>query len=123
MTGKEKAIIAKDAAVEKKAGELLLLDVSEITEIADVFLIAQGRNRSQTQAIADEIMDKLDEQGIQELRKEGYSNGGWILLDYGDFVAHIFMPEEYEYFNLPRLWKDAVFTKFDEDGKEINESL
>ncbi len=119
MTGKEKAVIAKEAAVTKKGYGLLFLDVSEITEIADIFFIVQGHNRSQTQAIADEIMEKLEAEGEMPLRKEGYENGGWILLDYGDLVVHIFMPEENEYFNLPRLWKDAVFTRFDDNGEEI----
>lgn len=119
MLGKEKAIIAKDAAVSKKGYGLLFLDVEDITEIADIFFIAQGSNRSQTQAIADEIMEQLEAQGVRPLRVEGYENGGWILLDYGDLVAHIFMPEENDYFNLPRLWQDAVFTRFDADGQEL----
>ncbi|MDO4542194.1 MAG: ribosome silencing factor [Bacillota bacterium] len=119
MTGNEKAIIAKNATVAKKGYGLQFLDVGAITEIADIFFLAQGRNRSQTQAIADEIMEKLEEQGELPLRREGYENGGWILLDYGDLVVHIFMPEEYEYFNLPRLWQDAVFTRFDENGDPL----
>lgn len=123
MIAKEKACIAKNAALEKKGENLLLLDVKEITEIAEMFFIVQGRNRSHTQAIAEEIMDKLEEKDEYVLRKEGYENGGWILLDYGDIVIHIFMPEENEYFNLPRLWKDAIITKFDEDGNEIHEGI
>lgn len=119
MTGQEKGLIAKNAAVAKKGYGMQFLDVAAITEIADLFFIVQGRNRSQTQAIADEIMEKLEEQGEIPLRKEGYENGGWILLDYGDLVVHIFMPEENEYFKLPRLWKDAIFTRFNEDGEVI----
>ena len=124
MTAQEKFSIAKNAALSKKAEKLLLLNVKEITSIADLFFILQGKNRSQTQAIADEIMDKLEEEeaGLP-LRKEGYENGGWILLDYGDLIIHIFMPEENEYFHLPRLWKDAEKTEFDEEGNEIHESI
>ena len=119
MLAKEKALIAKDAIISKKGRDVQLLDVAEITEIAEYFLIAVAGKRSQSQAIADEVMDKLEEQGETPLRKEGYENGGWILMDYGDVIIHIFMPEERDYFNLPRLWQDAKFTKFDTDGKEL----
>ena len=119
MLAKEKAIIAKDAIINKKGRDVQLLDVAEITEIAEYFLLAVAGNRSQSQAIADEVMEKLEEQGEAPLRKEGYENGGWILLDYGDVIVHIFMPEERDYFNLPRLWQDAKFTKYDQDGNEL----
>ena len=119
MLAKEKAIIAKDSIINKKGRDVQLLDVAKITEIAEYFLIAVAGNRSQSQAIADEVMEKLDEQGESPLRKEGYENGGWILMDYGDVIVHIFMPEERDYFNLPRLWQDAKFTKYDMNGNEL----
>lgn len=119
MNVKEKAEIAIQVMVEKKGFDLQLLDVAEITQIAESFLICQAKNRSQSQAIADEIMDKLEEKGERPLRVEGYQTGGWILLDYSDLIIHVFLPEEDEYYNLPRLWKDAKFTHFDSDGNVL----
>ncbi len=112
----EKAYQIKDTMVEKKAEEILLIDIAEITEIAEYFLLCSARNRLQAQAIADAIMEKMGESGSEPLRKEGYENGGWILLDYGSIVVHIFQPEEKEYFKLERLWSDGKFTRFDETG-------
>ncbi len=117
MTTLESVYKAKDAMVEKKATEILLIDVAKITEIAEYFLLCSARNRLQAQAIADEIMDQLEAAGIMPLRKEGYENGGWILLDYGAVIIHIFQPEEKEYFKLERLWGDGEFTYFNDNGE------
>lgn len=119
MTVTEKVEIAIHEIVDKKGFDLQLLDVSAITSIAERFIICQAKNRSQSQAIADEILDKLKEQGEVPQRVEGYQAGGWILLDYADLIIHIFLPDEQEYYKLPRLWKDAVFTRFDEDGNPL----
>lgn len=119
MNSWDKATIAKDAIISKKGREVMFLDVAEITEIADLFVLCIAQNRLQTQAIADEVMEKLKEQEVEILRSEGYENGSWILLDYGDIVVHVFQPEEYAYFNLPRLWKDAKFIEFDDDGNKL----
>ena len=121
MNAREKAEIAIQVIVEEKGFDLQLLDVAEITQIAENFVICQAKNRSQSQAIADEIMDKLEEKGERPLRVEGYQAGGWILLDYSDLIIHVFLPEEEEYYKLPRLWKDAKFTRFDLDGNVIPE--
>ena len=121
MNAREKAEIAIQVIVEKKGFDLQLLDVAEITQIAENFVICQAKNRSQSQAIADEIMDKLEEKGERPLCVEGYQAGGWILLDYSDLIIHVFLPEEEEYYKLPRLWKDAKFTRFDLDGNVIPE--
>lgn len=116
MNSTEKAQVAINVIVDKKGFDIQLLDVAEITSIAEKFIICQAKNRSQSQAIADEIMDKLKAEAEQPLRVEGYQDGGWILLDYNDLIIHIFLPDEQEYYKLPRLWKDAHFTRFDEEG-------
>ena len=119
MTVTEKVEIALGQIIEKKGFDLRLLDVSAITSIAERFIICQAKNRTQSQAIADEILDKLKEQGESPLRVEGYQAGGWILLDYADLIIHIFLPDEQEYYKLDRLWKDAPCTRFDENGKPL----
>ena len=107
---------ALNVIVEKKGRDIERLDVSDVTQIADTFLICLAKNRSQSQAIADEIMDRMEDGEERPLRVEGYQAGSWILLDYSDLIIHIFLPEEKEYYNLSRLWKDARFTHYDEDG-------
>ena len=119
MNSMEKAQLAINVIVDKKGFDIQMLDVAAITSIAEKFVICQAKNRSQSQAIADEIMDKLKAENEQPLRVEGYQGGGWILLDYNDLIIHIFLPDEQEYYKLPRLWKDAVFTRFDEEGHVI----
>ena len=101
MNSMEKAQLAVNVIVDKKGFDIQMLDVAAIT------------------SIADEIMDKLKAENEQPLRVEGYQGGGWILLDYNDLIIHIFLPDEQEYYKLPRLWKDAVFTRFDEEGHVI----
>lgn len=124
MNSTEKANIAIDVIIEKKGFDLQLLDVSEITSIAEKFIICQAKNRSQSQSIADEVQLKLKEAGGDiPQRVEGYQGGGWILMDYGDLIIHIFLPDEQEYYKLPRLWKDAKFTHFDGDGNILPEGI
>ena len=122
MNSMEKAQLAVDVIVDKKGFDIQMLDVAAITSIAEKFVICQAKNRSQSQAIADEIMDRLKAENEQPLRVEGYQGGGWILLDYNDLIIHIFLPDEQEYYKLPRLWKDAEFTRFDEEGHVIEEA-
>jgi ribosome-associated protein len=94
-------------AADKKAMDLLTLDIGKVSLIADYFIIASGANRLQVQAIADHIMLNLKDEGYTVLHKEGYSEGLWILLDYGDVVVHIFQSEQREFYNLERLWGHA----------------
>ncbi len=116
MNLQEKIETAVAVITEKKGFDTQLLDVAEITEIAEAFLITQAKNRTQSQSIADELLEKLEDGGERPLRVEGYQAAGWILLDYGDLIIHVFLPEEQEYYKLPRLWKDAKFTRFDGEG-------
>lgn len=95
------------AADSKQAEELVALDVSGPLPLTDIFFLASGRNERQVQAIAGEIEDKMIEAGAKPLRREGRAEGRWILLDFGDIVAHVFHDEDRMYYSLERLWKDC----------------
>lgn len=99
-----KVIAAMEA---KKAYHLLALDVSGKTSIADAFVLCSVASPRQAQAVADEIDRVLAQAGVHALSVEGYLHGTWILMDYGDFVLHIFQEERREYYGLERLWGDA----------------
>lgn len=95
------------AAGEKKAYDFKVLDISKISSIADYFIICTGRSTKHVQAIAEEIVDVIGEKHGVKPRKEGAREGRWVLLDYGDVVAHVFVEEERQFYNLERLWGDA----------------
>ena len=103
----ELARLAAVAADSKQAENLVALDVSGPLPLADVFLLASGRNERNVIAIAEEIQDRLAEAGSKTLRREGWSEGRWILLDFGDLVVHVFHEEDRMYYSLERLWKDC----------------
>ncbi|MCS5733563.1 ribosome silencing factor [Herbiconiux daphne] len=103
----ELAQLAAVAADSKQADNLVALDVSGPLPLADVFLLASGRNERNVMAIAEEILDRLAEAGTKVLRREGMSEGRWILLDFGDLVVHVFHEEDRMYYSLERLWKDC----------------
>ncbi len=91
----------------KKATDVVLLDVSQLLWITDVFAIASGTSNRNVQSLADEVEFKLRDVDRRPLRVEGRREAEWVLLDYGDVVVHIFQPTVREYFNLERLWGDA----------------
>jgi ribosome-associated protein len=95
------------AMEEKKAWHLLALDVSQRTSIADAFVLCSVGSQRQAQAVADEIDRTLVEAGVRALSVEGYPQGTWILLDYGDFILHVFQEDRRDYYGLERLWGDA----------------
>jgi ribosome-associated protein len=100
-------VVASAAAQEKQAENLVALDVSGPLPFADIFLVASGRNERQVQAIASEIEDELSDHGAKLLRREGKSEGRWVLLDFGDLVVHVFHDEERMFYSLERLWSDC----------------
>jgi ribosome-associated protein len=100
--------IVRDAALDKKAEDLIEIDIAGKTIIADTFVIATGRSRVQTRSIADNIAEKIKESGNRVMRVEGYSDGNWILLDLGTVVVHVFTPEQRQFYNLERLWADVA---------------
>ena len=100
--------LAIRCAGEKKAIDMIALDLREIASFTEFFIIATGANQRQVQAIADEINEHLKKQlGARPVRIEGYRAAEWVLLDYGDFVIHIFDKDAREFYDLPRLWRDA----------------
>jgi ribosome-associated protein len=105
--------IAINAAEDKKASDLVALDISGIASFTDYFLFCTGDSSRQMQAIADEVEQKLKKFGIRPSHVEGYQNAEWILLDYVDLVIHIFSKSARAYYDLERLWRD---------GKKLNTS-
>jgi ribosome-associated protein len=98
---------AAQAAAEKKATDVMIIDVGQTIVVTDYFLIATGANDRQVHAIADEIEGVLREARMKPIGREGESELKWVLLDYGDFVVHVFQPQEREFYRLERLWGDA----------------
>jgi ribosome-associated protein len=98
---------ATEAAEAKQAKDITVLDLRDITTFADFFLIASGANARQIQAIANEIELQLKQIGEYPHSVEGYQNAEWVLLDYGDFLIHIFTEKARQYYDLERLWRDA----------------
>ena len=108
MNPKELANAIAAAAADKKAKDILLLNMVGLSPVTDYFMICSAQSATQVRAIADSIEDKLAEtRGILPSHKEGYTEGNWILMDYGDCVAHIFRETERYFYNLEQLWADA----------------
>ena len=117
----EIARITYQALDEKKAEDIKVIGIGDITIIADYFVIANGTSTTQVKALADYLEKELSEQGITPLRIEGYSSANWILLDYGSVIAHVFYKETREFYNLERLWKDGQYLQLTDfiDPEEI----
>lgn len=96
-----------DAAAEKKAENILMLDVHNLTTLADYFVICDGASDRQLNAIHENILDELKKADIHPYHQEGSSASGWILLDYGYVIAHIFSPDRRNYYKLEELWQNA----------------
>ena len=104
---KKLAAIAVKALEDKKGEEIRVLDIRAISSLADYFIIAGGKNKNQIQAMADEVEEKLGKAGIPVRHVEGYDEAGWVLMDYGDAVIHIFDQENREFYQLEKIWSDA----------------
>lgn len=107
MESKEKASLIAKVLDDRKASDLVVLDMERISLLADYFLLATGRTARQTKALMGYVDEAMSKEGFEPLNIEGRSEGEWILLDYGDVVVHLFTPRQREYYNLERLWKDA----------------
>lgn len=103
----KKLSIVTKACEDKKGFDIQVINVTNLTPIADYFVIVSGNSSTQVMSIADEIDDKLKEAGYFEVKKEGYQSGRWILMDLNDVIVHIFHKEERDYYNLERLWSDT----------------
>lgn len=104
---KQMAQKAMSAAVEAKAKDVVALDLRQVSLVADYFVLASGTSTIHTQAIARRLIEAMDQAGYRLLRREGYQESLWILLDYGDVVVHVFREEERHFYDLERLWGDA----------------
>lgn len=93
----------------KKARDIDIIDISEISVLADYFIICSGTSTTHIRTLADETEQKMNEAGYNQLHKEGYDNARWVLLDYGEVVVHIFHEEDRNFYNLERLWADGKF--------------
>jgi ribosome-associated protein len=120
----ERIWMALTAATEKKAIDAVLLDLREIASFTDYFIIASGTNERQVQAISDEVVETLKKSGTPVIRVEGYKTAEWVLLDYGDFVMHIFGDKARKFYDLERLWRESKRVELPpEFSSEANSSL
>lgn len=107
MNSKEIAKLAITALEDKKAEDIKVIDISEVSVIADYFIIANGTNRSQIQALSDNVEEILGKAGVHLRQVEGYDNANWVLLDFQDVIIHIFDKENRLFYDLERIWRDG----------------
>jgi len=108
-----KARRAAHAALDKRAGDLVVLDVQRVSSVTDYFLICSGKSTTHLQTITDAIRGELKGEGVQLRHAEGVAESGWVLLDYGDVLMHVFLEETRAYYALERLWGDAPVVPLD----------
>ena len=103
----DRILMALHAAAEKKAFDIVALDLRDVATFTDFFVITSGANERQVQAISDEIYETLKKNGSTAARVEGYKTAEWILLDYGDFIVHVFEQKARQFYDLERLWRES----------------
>ena len=108
-----KARRAARAALDKRAGDLVVLDVQRVSSVTDYFLICSGKSTTHLKTITDAIRGELKGEGVQLRHAEGVAESGWVLLDYGDVLMHVFLEETRAYYALERLWGDAPIVPLD----------
>ena len=111
LNPKEMAELACDALSDKKGSDILTIDIAEKTIIADYFVICSGRSNTQVRALADHVDERFSKAGMQPLRRDGYGEDRWIVLDYGAIIVHIFHDETRLFYNLERLWDSGTNVK------------
>ena len=109
-------LTAVRAAESKKASDIRVLDLREVTTFADFFVICSGSNPKQIQAIVGEVGQQLAQRGEYPVSVEGFENADWILADYGDYVIHVFSPKARDFYELERLWRHAKVVAVPEDA-------
>jgi len=107
LSTEEKTTLISQIVADKKAMDVVVLDMADASSITDYFVICSGGSQRQVQAIADAIDEQLKQAGITSLGVEGYRQGHWILMDYGDVIVHVFSQETREFYDLERLWANA----------------
>ena len=114
MTSKELAKLACDALDDKKALEIKVINIENVSTLADYFIIASGTNHNQVQAMADNVDETLGRAGYEPKQIEGYQNANWILMDYRDIVIHIFDEENRLFYDLERIWRDCTVVEVED---------
>ncbi|MBR6407946.1 MAG: ribosome silencing factor [Clostridia bacterium] len=114
MTSKEKALKIAEILDSKKAQDIRLIEIADLTIIADYFVIATGTSSTQVKALIDEVEYQFKQLDMLPTRTEGYPSAAWILADYGDVVLHVFQKDTRDFYSLERLWAD---------GKDVTEEL
>jgi len=107
VESKELVKLAYNALDDKKGHDIRIIDIKDITSMGDYFVIADGSNRNQVQALCDSVEECMHKEGAKLKNREGYANGGWILLDYYDIIIHIFVEEERSFYDLEHVWRDG----------------
>lgn len=122
LSSSEKALIAARAADSKKAVDIIIQDVRELVSVTDFFVIVTAQNNRQIEAVIDEIEEQeIKQAGVKPIGIEGAQEGFWALLDYGDFVVHVFQPEGRDYYRLEEVWNDAPTLPFKPEGDASQE--
>lgn len=111
---KEMAVLALKALDEKKAMDVKVIDIHEVSVLADYFIIASGSNSNQVQAMVDNVEEQLSKAGYEPKQIEGTKSSNWILMDYGDLIIHVFDEENRLFYDLERIWRDGKILEMDE---------
>ena len=106
--------LAVAALEDKKAEDIQILDISQISTIADYFIIASGSNRNQVQAMSDNVEEKLGRAGYEPKSIEGFQSADWVLMDYIDVIVHVFSRESRDFYDLERIWRDGKVVKLED---------
>lgn len=106
-SSKEMTRIAYEALEDRKGEDIQVIEIKDISIIADYFIIANGTNSPQVDALVDSVKDALGKKGIEPKRIEGVRSASWILMDYGDIIVHVFSKEDRLFYNLERIWRDG----------------
>lgn len=107
LSSKQMVKLAFEALEEKKGEDIQVIEIKDISIIADYFIIANGTNASQVDALVNSVSDQLGKNGVEPKRIEGVRSASWILMDYGDVVVHVFSKEDRLFYNLERIWRDG----------------
>ena len=111
---KEMTKLVITALEDKKAEDIHVIDISEVSVLADYFIIADGNNRNQVQAMIDNVEETLGKAGYTPKQIEGYQNANWVLMDYSDIIVHVFDKENRLFYDLERIWRDGKTVSVDE---------
>ena len=104
---KEMVRLAYEALSDKKGEDIRIIDISQVSVLADYFIIANGSSESQVQAMVDNVEEEMHKAGYSLKQREGYGSGNWVLLDFGDVIVHVFDKENRLFYDLERIWRDG----------------